>query len=695
MKKAIVLFFIAVSFFLGYTKSVFAGCEVSISPVNAPAGSVVDFSLSMHNTGNNPITYVKIPTDLGGYLYVTNTSSAGWDGTPAEGGDVFSNGSIDPGSTHTFTVIGNTAGGAYSFSWALIAAEQGDGSDSFSCNSVTINLSAPDAPTAVPEPTINTPPAVSGIGVNAGSTTATITWNLDKDATTTVNYGKTSEYGYSVSTAGGRSESIVLTGLTTSTTYHYQIQAVGTGGTTEIADNTFTTSATGSSSNSTPTPTTTIINTTSTVSKTVIISDTIPPVVKINTKPLKSLSAAPQIEGQVTDAGIVNAGISKIQYSLDQGKSWLLVNEVNGALKSSFSFIPEVVEDGNYSLIIRAIDKTGNIGVSMPFLVIIDRLPPRIIHSLWHVGPIVIYPNTFGTRELVVGVPTQLVIQGVGGITQMNLFLGNKKFLLKKNESSGFWYGSILLAEGGESQAIIWAKDGGGTEINQLIGTINSNTTTTLKPASANTTIWKFDELTGQYKVWNALPYSQINPQIGGSRWFLPAGTYFIKASSNGYNTAVSNIFSLNKSSAISIDLSLIKWSIQSLFQGDDTFKVLQSFTPSQINQSGIGKQIPWLENKEWEGKDIILSVIPSWDPSAASRYTTLSQLTKQNSSTQNIIIVPGSNISTVDLLKKRGHYLPQFIADPDGDILSSFEGISIPFTVKVNRKGIVEEVLY
>ena len=207
----------------------------------------------------------------------------------------------------------------------------------------------------------------------------------------------------------GTSHSATMSGLSASTEYHYQIQATSEGGTTSTVDATFTTSAASVTTTTTTTVTNTVTNT-ATVSKTVILADTIKPVVKIETKLDQAVAQAPIMEGKIVDSGSVNVGIVKVQYSVDGGKSWLLVDEPSGASKVEFSFVPEVYEDGNYEVLVRATDKSGNTGVSAPQTLIIDRLPPRIIHSLWRVGPIILS----APYQFVLGVPVQVAVQGIG-----------------------------------------------------------------------------------------------------------------------------------------------------------------------------------------------------------------------------------------------------------------------------------------
>src|SRR5947209_5631137 len=74
------------------------------------------------------------------------------------------------------------------------------------------------------------------------ATTATITWTTNTAADSTVNYGTTSAYGSSQHDATAvTSHSVSLSGLTASTTYHYQVQSTNASGTASAADFTFTT----------------------------------------------------------------------------------------------------------------------------------------------------------------------------------------------------------------------------------------------------------------------------------------------------------------------------------------------------------------------------------------------------------------------------------------------------------------------
>ncbi len=69
-------------------------------------------------------------------------------------------------------------------------------------------------------------PVISSVASSTTSTTATITWTTDESASSTVRYGATTSYGTaSTSATLSTSHSIVLSGLTASTIYHYRVES--------------------------------------------------------------------------------------------------------------------------------------------------------------------------------------------------------------------------------------------------------------------------------------------------------------------------------------------------------------------------------------------------------------------------------------------------------------------------------------
>ena len=90
------------------------------------------------------------------------------------------------------------------------------------------------------------PTIITAVSVTTTATSATVVWTTNVTATSSVNYGVTSQYGYSATDPTLlTSHSLALNSLACSTTYHYQITSVGAANSASTADATFTTGACG------------------------------------------------------------------------------------------------------------------------------------------------------------------------------------------------------------------------------------------------------------------------------------------------------------------------------------------------------------------------------------------------------------------------------------------------------------------
>jgi hypothetical protein len=108
------------------------------------------------------------------------------------------------------------------------------------------------------------PPVISNINVTTGVSTATITWDTDENASSTVEYGLTTSYGAASSTeVYNTSHTIVLSGLTPDTAYNFKINSSDElGNLATSSDLTFTTDLLVSSPTLTVQPASSITTTT-------------------------------------------------------------------------------------------------------------------------------------------------------------------------------------------------------------------------------------------------------------------------------------------------------------------------------------------------------------------------------------------------------------------------------------------------
>src|SRR5262245_36851994 len=104
-------------------------------------------------------------------------------------------------------------------------------------------------PSPSPSASPTAAPVISNLTAgNVTSTGATITWTTNIPATTELNYGTSTAYGTSVKDSNlATAHSVIVSGLTANTMYHYQAASTNTtsGARTVSADQTFTTTSAG------------------------------------------------------------------------------------------------------------------------------------------------------------------------------------------------------------------------------------------------------------------------------------------------------------------------------------------------------------------------------------------------------------------------------------------------------------------
>ena len=112
----------------------------------------------------------------------------------------------------------------YSITWNSKSVADGVHTISAVANDAALNY----ATSSISVTVRNAGPVISLISSGTPTTTsATITWTTDENATSVINYGPTVGYGSASSSAAlVTSHSVTLTGLTPSTTYHFQVQSV-------------------------------------------------------------------------------------------------------------------------------------------------------------------------------------------------------------------------------------------------------------------------------------------------------------------------------------------------------------------------------------------------------------------------------------------------------------------------------------
>ena len=80
---------------------------------------------------------------------------------------------------------------------------------------------------------------------------------------------------------------------------------------------------------------------------------------------------------QPTITGVASSSASsEVEISLDGGVTWISIGKTASGSRS-FKFTPSTpLEDGNYTVVARAVDEIGQEGRSKAFILVVDTIPP-------------------------------------------------------------------------------------------------------------------------------------------------------------------------------------------------------------------------------------------------------------------------------------------------------------------------------
>lgn len=574
-----------------------------------------------------------------------------------------------------------------------------------------------------------TPPVISSISTSdTTSSSITITWTTDENANSEIEYGTTNEYGSTITKATlETSHSLTISGLSANTTYHYVIKSSDESeNRAESDDRTFTTSSSSSSSSSTTASATSTPKPTSTPTPT---PDRVPPSITVTTDFSKPFSGAPTITGSCSDI----SGVQSISYSIDGGETFVAVDEMKApnTTKTAFSFTPIGLEDGNYTIKIRASDAKGNTGTSKGSVLIIDRLPPMVGTHLVHLGPQLLFPEGSMALTILSSRPHRITLSAVGGPLDVSLFAygagepssSARLIPLMKNPVTSFWSGSLDVATPGSYRLFTKTYDGAGHATTRTLGPLHviaagSVTDGTQAIPGAVVSLFVRSPDTSRLTLWDATAWDQSNPQTVGQdgrySFIAPPGTYVLQAEAAGYVTKKTSFFPVTRSQAITSPIVLGRqrtmrigpWKIL-LPPFSETVAFAPPIhpssdqDPSDSQQSLIGHELPPMSlqlddepvtDLSLRGTPTILSFLTTWSPVTPQQLQELEQI--PTSDTLRVAAVfPQESSHSIALYKKRGNYSTLMGADPDGTLVEPLQLHLLPTHIILDRRGIITHI--
>ena len=765
-----------------------SSCSASVSPSSLQTNSSKQFTFTITNGGSTSVRWAYFNSNTANQT-VSSGSSSGW-GVNGGGGaqDVtFVDGILTAGNTTTFNITvhsGSSEMGAQA--WTVQLSDRSDGSNPTTCDgSPSIAISGQSTP----------PVSISNVAVsNISNTSATISFTTSRDATSQLDYGLDSNYGSTQNiTTPTSSHSYTITGLTTNTTYHYQLSATDSDNNNATTNDATFTTAISAQATSTPGPTSTPIVNTITLPTPTPRPDTQPPSVTISAPPATPYKDTPSIVGSAVD----NVEVTVVEYSTDKGKSWSTIKGVTGLNSSQtkfsfvptlpsdgtwtiqvrakdnsgntstavsfsitidrtgpvvtfttafdkpftvspkisglavdasgessleysldgtnwqpvdsvtingnqtqFSFTPPPLDDGNYPISIQATDPLGNVSVSAPMTMIIDRLPPKIGGILLSIGSQILQPKDNGFINTIPLVNHLITASIVGGPIEVTATLtdsttGKKQlFPLSKNPYTGLWSTIFYIPAAGDYTFSLYARDGANNQTQEDVGKIRAEATGIVNdeqntPVSGTVTLYTQDQTTKTYEVWDGTPFGQTNPKrvslVDSFNFIPPSGSYYIEVAAPGYQTVETNSFTIIGATPVGLAVHLKKAPSLHLLFVDiplPTFnRPIIPFTPEQLSSIKTDHAtIPFpagitltadkdqLSQDTIRTKKSIITLLNTWDPQAAGQLQELEAFSKSHPTVYVAVIFTEEPAARVALYKARGAYTLPMFADPDGN---------------------------
>ncbi len=688
-----------------------SNCSANLTPHVVLPGSVTDAQFSIQNTDSQAIRWIQISKPNGEFV-VNSTNISGWSDNTNSDFTRLNGGSLDPGQTLNLSISTFAQNEeAIPADWNVQVSDDPDGNNAINCSGsldmaihgglqYAFNISNV-------QPSSLTP------------TSVTITWDTDLASTSQVQYGTDTSYGKTtpMDNTPITNHSVNLTGLKANTAYHYYVlSTTEDNGSASSGDNTLLT----------PTqpniPTPIIFNNItagSSLATPIPIKDKptekVPPAISIKTTPTNPYKTAPTISGVAND----NEALAGIFYSTDGGKNWLLVDSATGlgGKEATFSFTPQNLDDNNYQILARAVDTSGNIGTSSPITIVIDRLPPIVGGNVVAIGPQILQSNQDGHISTLAGLDQRITLSTVGGPTSITLSVSGtnklkaKSFSLVKSQDTGLWSGVLSFEDAGSYTLTANSIDGAGNKTTRDLNTVTVLPKPSLKSEgkalSGTVTAYYLEPDSNNWTVWDGGSYEQANPQTtdknGNFKLLLPAGKYYLKVTSRGYQDLTSNIFTFDKTTPISTTLNMrAKKSLLSSFSaqkislnlsGNKTTQKSNSLiseTPSFKLQNLSGNNV---NSTNLLGKPTVLSVLSTWSPNTSDQLAALTKL----QSNKDINIIPvglQESVAKLQAYSAISGYQLNWLADPDSTLTDVFKVQSMPTHYFLDRKGVVKKVV-
>lgn len=710
-------------------------CVGSIGPQIVAAGSSNQFEVLITNVDATlPIRYFQVEPPAGYFTAVSSASAGGWSAAIDSNGVVtFSGGQLDPGDNIVLNIDATAFNGSTpGVFWYTRASDQAGGAGAGLCDG--------DFNTEIVNST--PPPVISGLTLSALSAhSVTISWETDTPTDAAISYVSADDAGAVGDPVRKVFHSFTLAGLKANSSYTFTITVDdGQGNVVTSADNQFLTPL---APPDTPAP---VIIQNVTIGGTNVPgtnfratpTERVAPSVTLANAPAGPVASSPSLSGLATD----NDAVARIEYSVDGGLNWAPVDAVQaepGARRVRYQFRPPALADGNYALVVRAVDASGNVGVTAAVALIIDRLSPEPTAVSLTFGPHSLQPTGPEGYRLVAGATYRLVAGFVGGpvnvlmrpvaaatpaLALANLRGNGPVSAMSQDDDTGLWNGTVRVAQAGRYQLVAEAVDGANNRTVRVLGSLSVAASGRVTGSggqaleTATLSVFVREPSSGTWQLWQGSEYGQQNPQAtagGNYRLVLPAGEYYLRVVADHYQPFTTSSFKLDQPRPITATLKLSAW--PRLRVGPWQWEL--SFWPQSVTGISLGQvpeptastnrigptgRLPNVSLSDTagssvklislEGRPTVVSFVTTWSPETAAQLPELERLAKR----ADINVVPifsGQSAALAAAYLASGGYDIKALADPDGVLTQAIGPGPVPRHILMDRGGTGKAVMF
>ncbi len=418
--------------------------------------------------------------------------------------------------------------------------------------------------------------------------------------------------------------------------------------------------------------------------------------------------------------------VSRVQISLDEGKTWFLAKLAG----RKFSLTTKPLEDGNYDVSARVYDAAGNMSESKTQILIIDTIPPIIGGTLMALGVQILTPDALGVVRTVADGQNTITMSMRGGVTKATIDIQNEVFDLAPLQGTNLWTSKIVFEKVGEKPVKIIAIDGAGNTTEKELPPFfieKSGRVISLKDnlpvKNAQVSLYLLEATSRSWVLWDGSSFGQKNPQKtdndGAYNYIVPAGRYYLEVEASGFCTMRSEIFDFPKTTTLVATFPLspkpritlrlpilgelnfaIPLPAQTLNK-KELFKPKQTTSPSLEFGLKKGVQLPnfslpdpngkIVNSLSLKGKSMALTFLSIWAPPSIEQTIILNQTSPLLNEKQSLSAIflqdsPGE----VETFMKRGHYNFNALIDKDGVTSTNFRISTLPQHVFIDQKGVI-----